>query len=175
MTNTPVLLIFSQIDPKSSGLICVIFQLAFFFPFHWLGVSSRITLFQPPCSRQAFLFLSPSFWTFLVTLEMAGGESDESFGVELLEAGHRQGFEQALMRVLKTGPAEHTLAEIIDGLPTRRSYIEFHWPQDEHPANQHDELCPGIIERARELRSNFAFTKLRFKLPAGPPRTYPSE
>ncbi|UPK96446.1 hypothetical protein LCI18_007381 [Fusarium solani-melongenae] len=96
---------------------------------------------------------------------MAFGESVESFGVEFLEEGHRQGFEQALMRVLKTGPAEHAFAEIIDGLPIRRSYIEFHWPQDGHPAYQHDELCPGVIERARELQSKFVVAKLRFKLP----------
>lgn len=110
------------------------------------------------------LFLPP--WTSLVALEMAFGESVESFSVEFLEADHRQGFEQALMRVLKTGPAEHTFAEIIDGLPVKRSYVEFHWPQDGHPAYQHDEICPGVVERARELQSKFSVTKLRFKLPA---------
>lgn len=86
--------------------------------------------------------------------------------VEVLDADHRQSFEQALMRVLQTEPAERTFAEIIDGLPVRRSYVEFHWPQDGHPANNHTELCPGIMEKAREFRSRFTATRLRFQLPA---------
>lgn len=97
---------------------------------------------------------------------MASGDPVESASVEVLDADHRQSFEQALMRLLQTEPAERTFAEIIDGLPVRRSYIEFHWPQDGHPANDHGELCPGIREKTREFRSSFTPTRLRFQLPA---------
>ncbi|KAM0350577.1 hypothetical protein ACHAPU_003061 [Fusarium lateritium] len=84
--------------------------------------------------------------------------------VEVLDAQHRQAFEQALMRVLETNVAEQTFAEIIDGLPTCRSYSEFHWSQDGHPATHHLELCPGMLDKAREFRSAFVSTSLSFKL-----------
>ncbi|KAH7129168.1 hypothetical protein EDB81DRAFT_871782 [Dactylonectria macrodidyma] len=96
---------------------------------------------------------------------MTSSEPVELVCVDILDTNHRQAFEQALMRVLQTEPAEHTFAEIIDGLPIKVSYTEFHWPLDGHPATNHHELCPGILEKTREFRSTFRATSLRFQLP----------
>ncbi|KAH7174466.1 uncharacterized protein B0J16DRAFT_348674 [Fusarium flagelliforme] len=85
--------------------------------------------------------------------------------VDSLETQHRQAFENALMRVLNTEVAEETFAEIIDGLPTAGSFSEFHWTPDTHPSRDHGELCPGMVERAREFRANFKATMLDFELP----------
>lgn len=86
--------------------------------------------------------------------------------VDALKTSHRQAFEDALMRVLNTELAEQTFAQIVDGLPTRDSFCEFHWIQDDHPVNNHTVLCPGMIERAREFRSHFKADMLNFQLPA---------
>ncbi|KAF5630985.1 uncharacterized protein FTJAE_8065 [Fusarium tjaetaba] len=85
--------------------------------------------------------------------------------IDVLETEHQKAFVQALMRVLETDVAERTFAEIIDGLPTIESYQDFHWPQEGHPATQHLELCPGMIEKARQLRSDLPVTSLTFRLP----------
>ncbi|KAM0209437.1 hypothetical protein ACHAQI_006484 [Fusarium lateritium] len=92
-------------------------------------------------------------------------ETSELGTIEVLDLEHRQAFEQALMRVLGTDVAEKTFAQIIDGLPIYESYAEFHWPQDGHPATHHTKLCSGMLDKAREFRSAFAFEFLDFKLP----------
>ncbi|KAH7220126.1 hypothetical protein BKA60DRAFT_457273 [Fusarium oxysporum] len=84
--------------------------------------------------------------------------------IDVLGTRHRQAFVQALMRVMETDVAERTFAEIIDGLPTIDSYQEFHWPQDGHPATQHLDVCPGTIEKARQLRCNLP-SRMSFHLP----------
>ncbi|KAH7154130.1 hypothetical protein DER46DRAFT_628035 [Fusarium sp. MPI-SDFR-AT-0072] len=86
--------------------------------------------------------------------------------IDVLRTWHRQAFVQALMRVMETDVAERTFAEIIDGIPTIGSYQEFHWPQHGHPATQHLDVCPGMIEKARQLHSDFPPTRLSFQLPA---------
>lgn len=85
--------------------------------------------------------------------------------IDAMGTRHRQAFVQALMRVMETDVAERTFAEIIDGLPTIESYQDSHWPQNGHPATQHLEVCPGMIEKARQLRSDHPPTRLKFHLP----------
>ncbi|KAF5708760.1 hypothetical protein FMUND_10435 [Fusarium mundagurra] len=85
--------------------------------------------------------------------------------IDALGTRHRQALVQALTRVMETDVAERTFAEIIDGLPTIDSYQDSHWPQEGHPATQHLELCPGIIEKARQLHSDHHPTRLSFPLP----------
>ncbi|KAH7236976.1 uncharacterized protein BKA55DRAFT_597482 [Fusarium redolens] len=85
--------------------------------------------------------------------------------IDVLGTMHRQAFVQSLLRVIETDVAETTFAEIIDGIPTIDSYRDFHWPQDGHPATQHLDLCPGMIEKACQLRSDFPPTRLSFQLP----------
>ncbi|KAF5536510.1 hypothetical protein FNAPI_11720 [Fusarium napiforme] len=96
---------------------------------------------------------------------MALNDSLDMATIDVLETEHQKAFVQALMRVLETDVAERTFAEIIDGLPTIESYQDFHWPQEGHPATQHLELCPGMIEKARQLRSDLPVTSLTFRLP----------
>lgn len=81
---------------------------------------------------------------------------------DILNESHRAVFETALKRILETEIAEHTYAEILDGLPTSSSYREFHSIQEGHPSLEHHELCPGTRERAREFRSAFDVSVLRF-------------
>ncbi|TVY68434.1 hypothetical protein Focb16_v002557 [Fusarium oxysporum f. sp. cubense] len=85
--------------------------------------------------------------------------------IDVLGTRHRQTFVQALMRVMERDVAERTFAEIIDGLPTIDSYQEFHWPQDGHPATQHLDVCPGTIEKARQLRCDLLPSRMSFHLP----------
>ncbi|KPM42506.1 hypothetical protein AK830_g4045 [Neonectria ditissima] len=96
---------------------------------------------------------------------MASSEPVELAGIDVLDPSHRQAVELALTRLLETEPAKQAFAEIVDGLPTRESYAGFHWPQDGHPTNHHHELCPGVLEKAREFRSTFSATSLSFSLP----------
>jgi hypothetical protein len=99
---------------------------------------------------------------------MVLNDSVDMATIDVLETEHQKAFVQSLMRVLETDVAERAFAEIIDGLPTIDSYQDFHWPQEGHPATQHLELCPGMIEKARQLRSDFPATSLSFQLPVSP-------
>lgn len=82
--------------------------------------------------------------------------------LDILDAAHQNPFEKALRRILNTELAEHTYAEILDGLPTNDSYRDLHYPQAGHPCLQHLELCPGSRERACEFRSGLDITALKF-------------
>jgi hypothetical protein len=65
---------------------------------------------------------------------------------------------RAITRILSTDIAEETYAQIIDGLPIsdvafdRR--VQFH---KHHPIlhQAHEELCPGMLDKAREFRDGF--------------------
>ncbi|KAI1070987.1 hypothetical protein LB507_011069, partial [Fusarium sp. FIESC RH6] len=90
-----------------------------------------------------------------LSFTMYPDSAPETSNVEVLDTQHRQAFERALARVLETEVAEQTFAQIIDGLPTRRSFSEFNPLPDAHPTRAHTELCPGMVERARTFRSEF--------------------
>lgn len=91
-----------------------------------------------------------------------GVEQPSSLG--LLDAEHMDAFRRALNNVLLTEAAENAYAEIIDGLPTRESWLDFNPWRPGHPVEElkHDKLCPGSIEKARELRSDFDIYALSF-------------
>ncbi|KAH7176977.1 hypothetical protein EDB81DRAFT_707743 [Dactylonectria macrodidyma] len=66
---------------------------------------------------------------------------------------HRSVLDRAIKNVLSTELAQFTYAQIIDGLPTG----DVSWDRrycgvfGEHPIDsEHEELCPGAIEKARE-------------------------
>jgi hypothetical protein len=99
---------------------------------------------------------------------MALNGSVDMATIGVLETEHQKVLVRSLMRVFETDVAERTFAEIIDGLTTIESYQDFHWPQEGHPATQHLELCPGMIEKARQLRSDLPVTSLTFPLPVSP-------
>ncbi|KAH6649497.1 hypothetical protein F5144DRAFT_588200 [Chaetomium tenue] len=74
-----------------------------------------------------------------------------------LDGDHRQILERAIRRILATELAEITYAQIIDGLPTGQVAYESYIPiYGWHPIdNVHDDLCPGMLEKARQFRADF--------------------
>jgi len=80
-----------------------------------------------------------------------------------LDIEHFSPFERALRRILKTDIAEQTYAEVLDSLPLTASYLSFQYPQDGHPALEHEELSEGARERVRRFRSNFDISSLLFE------------
>jgi hypothetical protein len=75
-----------------------------------------------------------------------------SLGVE-----HAGAFTQALSRILSSPVAEFTYSEILDGLPTEESFLEFHLHKKGNPVFElnHTSLCAGIIGKIRGFRDSF--------------------
>lgn len=73
-------------------------------------------------------------------------------------------FCNALDRILFADIAETTFSEIIDGLPTWDSWLEFDVWQEGHPVDVlgHKELCVGTREKARTFRAEFDIYSLSF-------------
>ncbi|KAJ6443840.1 putative AC transposase [Purpureocillium lavendulum] len=73
---------------------------------------------------------------------------------EHLSAPHLAALVRAVSNVLSTEPAEFAFAQIIDGLPTADSFVEFRpfYPatRDEHPVAKHARLCDGALDAARQ-------------------------
>ncbi|KAJ2990395.1 hypothetical protein NUW58_g2425 [Xylaria curta] len=99
---------------------------------------------------------------------MATEDSKEKVLKLLVDAArdqHRELFERALRNVLSSGVAELTYAQIADGLPLKSvvcnsRYGPFHV---DHPMmTMHTELCSGVVERFRSIRSAFNITSLKF-------------
>ena len=85
---------------------------------------------------------------------------------------HREVLMRALTNVLSTELALFTYAQIIDGLPTadvawdRRYHGLFH----EHIIDDvHETLCPGAMDKARELYDNWDPSILKFDPKVPPP------
>jgi hypothetical protein len=87
--------------------------------------------------------------------------------LDSLDDEHANIFRSALTQLLGTDLAEHTFAEIVDGLPTKASFSAFHrhFNKTDHPifALNHTELCPGVIEKTRQIRDEFDPMSLTFK------------
>lgn len=73
-------------------------------------------------------------------------------------------FTRAMSNVLSTDISLETYAQIIDGLPIadvawdRRTTGLF----GDHPLDEHEQLCPGAVDKALELRDNWDPAVLRF-------------
>lgn len=66
---------------------------------------------------------------------------------------HRNALDSAIKNVLSTELVQFTYAQIMDGLPTGDVCFDRRYPGvfGEHPIDSdHDELCPGAMERAHE-------------------------
>lgn len=82
----------------------------------------------------------------------------KQLSIDSLDGDHAELFRRAITRVLSTEIAETTYAQIIDGLPLSDVVkdTESGGPPDGHPINNsHRELCPGVLEKAREFREEF--------------------
>lgn len=79
---------------------------------------------------------------------------------------HEALFLRALNNVLATEFTILTFAQIIDGLPIANVAYdrvdECFWPEDGHPLEEHEELCPGAMDKARELRKTWVPSSLVF-------------
>jgi hypothetical protein len=70
---------------------------------------------------------------------------------------HHKAFSRAISNVLSTELALFTFAQIIDGLPT----ADVSWDRRYshlvgiHPIEQHEDICPGVLDRARRFREDF--------------------
>ncbi|KAJ0120504.1 hypothetical protein J7T55_015233 [Diaporthe amygdali] len=85
-------------------------------------------------------------------------QSPEHLGLD-----HLQPLRRALSNVLSAPVAEFTFAQIIDGQPTRRVYANDHFFRDGLPVMDHEDLCPGSVERTRAFRSDFDILDLKFE------------
>lgn len=82
---------------------------------------------------------------------------------ELLEGEHLQTLRQALTNCLATSVAEYTYAQILDGRPTALVYCGEHHIEDDWPMRQHEEICPGFLDKAKAFRSDFDVLSLEFE------------
>ncbi|KAG6016390.1 hypothetical protein E4U54_001597 [Claviceps lovelessii] len=82
-----------------------------------------------------------------------------------LQRGHYAVFERALWNVLLTELAESTMAQLVDGLPTRAAYMDSRGLINlrQHPIRNHKVLCEGALERTIAFRSKFDPSALLLK------------
>ncbi|KAH9991313.1 hypothetical protein F4779DRAFT_249005 [Xylariaceae sp. FL0662B] len=84
----------------------------------------------------------------------------------LEEGPHRNILDRAIRNVLSTDISEITLAQIVDGLPLseieRDTYTGHGYLTADHPLHQkHKQLCPGVLEKTRQLYSDFNIDSLQ--------------
>lgn len=95
----------------------------------------------------------------------AEGADFKHLTVDVLDQEHREPLTRAIHNVLSTEVAEITYAQIIDGLPLTSVAYDTSagdLPED-HPLHDiHSELCPGMLDKARELRSELNLEILKF-------------
>lgn len=76
---------------------------------------------------------------------------------------HLQPLRRARMNFLSAPISEFTYAQIIDGQPTSDVYAADHYFRDGLAVTDHEELCPGSIEKARAFRADFNVLELIFE------------
>lgn len=82
---------------------------------------------------------------------------------EHLDIEHLQPLRRALINFLSVPISEFTYAQIIDGQPTSDVYAADHFFSDDLTVSDHEELCPGSIEKTRAFRSDFNVLDLVFE------------
>ena len=70
---------------------------------------------------------------------------------------HRRVLFRAVSNVLSTDLALFTFAQIIDGLPTADVAWDRRYSHlvGAHPIEEHADICPGVLDRARQFRADF--------------------
>lgn len=82
-----------------------------------------------------------------------------SLSIDILDGDHHDLFTRAITRILFTEVAELAYAQIIDGLPLTRVIYESRGGKlpKGHPLHSaHQELCPGMLDKVRQFREEFA-------------------
>jgi hypothetical protein len=84
--------------------------------------------------------------------------------LDVLDETHRRALNRAVGNVLRTEIAEHTYAQILDGLPTVKSVTDSYPYLKDHPVLtiNHVDICPGFVELARDHRSAFTMHNMDF-------------
>lgn len=80
-----------------------------------------------------------------------------------LDAEHQASFKHAMANLLSTPIAEFTYAQIVDGMPISNIYKEDHGFCEGFPVLNHEDLCPGIMNKTRAFRSQFDIDSIEFK------------
>lgn len=98
--------------------------------------------------------------------------TEETSNLDILDDDRRNTLDRAVRNVLSTEPAERAYAQILDGLPTEQSLRDSLDYVRDHPVHsiEHNEICPGYIEKAREFRSGFDLSQLHFESKVRPTR-----
>lgn len=93
--------------------------------------------------------------------------------LEILDVDHLQPLRRALTNCLATSVAEYTYAQILDGQPTFPVYAADHYWEKDWPIVEHKEICPGYLDEAKALRSDFDVLSLNFEAQVGLRKTTP--
>lgn len=78
------------------------------------------------------------------------------------DVNHYGAFTTALTNLLRTGIAQHTYAEIIDGIPTADTWFASIGTRHDI-IEAHRELCPGTLAAARRFRADLRPENLAFE------------
>ncbi|KAL1882860.1 hypothetical protein Daus18300_000498 [Diaporthe australafricana] len=92
--------------------------------------------------------------------------SDKS-SVNVLNSEYHDLVARALRNTLSTEIAQSTFAQIVDGLPLLSVLEDTHAgldpePEPDHPLFTHESLCPGALEKTREILRIFDIENLKF-------------
>ncbi|KAI1313266.1 hypothetical protein F5Y03DRAFT_406537 [Xylaria venustula] len=81
-----------------------------------------------------------------------------------LDTPHLDALSLAVSNLLATDLALATYAQLIDGLPISKVVRDTYTTQlnPQHPIDAHVALCPGALDKAKELRAGFKLKMLRF-------------
>lgn len=99
------------------------------------------------------------------TLQSNGLAEARELTIDDLSQQYRDVFSRALLNVLSTPAAETTFAQILDGAPLSQNVgnvPRWIYPR-KHPIHtEHPQLCPGVLDRAKDSRSTLDLMVLRF-------------
>lgn len=82
-----------------------------------------------------------------------------------MDVEHRDAFSHAMKTILAAPRTEHTMAQLVDGLPEAEAAFQtrgHHLGHEDHPLRGHELLCDGALEKTRSLRDNFDLQSLDF-------------
>lgn len=100
-----------------------------------------------------------------MTSDNQQGAGREQVPITTLELSHRDTLLRAVRNVLSTDIAHVTFAQLLDGMPLSEVENDAHndggYLNVDHPLHTHHlQLCPGAMERAGELYTEFDPTTL---------------
>lgn len=74
---------------------------------------------------------------------------------DILDQAHEARFCGAVMNILHSKPAEFTFAQLVDGLPLAKVALASKALRYEEPVTEHEQLCPGAMDKVRAFRDSF--------------------